>query len=416
MTAAIILERADLLLDQHRYKDAEHQIREALRLDPQNAEAYAMLARCYINNGQPREGIAAINEAIALDPLESFHFYLLAYAHHGLDENEAAIPNLEKAISLNPYAAEYHGFFAFLLLEQREYEKALEKANEGLALDPENLTCLNARSRALNRLRRVEAAIETMSEALAQHPDDDYTHTTVGWNYLERGVHQKARHHFVEALRINPNNEGARVGMKEALKSKIALYRWLLQYSFWMQNKGRRFQAIFPIALYVVFRILVAAFSSATSGSFTTPLIAIYFSLVALTWTIGSIANFVLLFDPMGKYALDLTERWTAITVVSSIVSGAALLMLHFSFPQFEGDLFLPSLILLSLSLPLSQLNYPLQFRDHSWHGWLALGLVAISPLAILFNFMLPSYGVVLFGVYAVGFLIYNWAGLSPSR
>jgi Tfp pilus assembly protein PilF len=71
-----------------------------------------------------------------------------------------------------------------------------------------------------------------MQTALSQDPDNEMTHATFGWNLLEKGRHKEATKHFLEALRIEPDYSSARSGLKEALKSKVPPYRWLLQYSF----------------------------------------------------------------------------------------------------------------------------------------------------------------------------------------
>ena len=40
--------------------------------------------------------------------------------------------------------------------------------------------------------------------------------------------------HFKETLRINPSLDWARAGMVETLKARNFIYRWLLQYFFFM--------------------------------------------------------------------------------------------------------------------------------------------------------------------------------------
>ena len=156
------------------------------------------------------------------------------------NDHAAAIENINKAVSMYPYAPEYYGMLSHIFIAEKNFRTALLKANEGLALDAENINCLNARSIALNKLKQTDAAIETMQNALAKDPENETTHATVGWNYLEKGKHKDAATHFREALRINPSSESAREGLKEALKSKIAPYRWILQYSFWINNKGKK--------------------------------------------------------------------------------------------------------------------------------------------------------------------------------
>src|SRR5215211_141289 len=142
---------------------------------------------------------------------------------------------------------------------------------------------------------------ETMRTALEQNPENEFTHTTIGWNFLEKGRHREAAGHFREALRIHPNLEGAQSGLKQALKSRIAPYRWLLQYSFWISNKGKNLQWILPFALFALMRIVIWALGR--DNQFTTAVMvvmALYLLFVITSWVINPIANFTLLFSQDG--------------------------------------------------------------------------------------------------------------------
>ena len=409
----VLLDRARLLLDQGRYKDAESEIRQALEYEPQNDYALALLGRCYINASRYDEGIDVMQKAISLDPNNDFYFYLIAFGYYHKDLYPNAVGNLEKAIRLNPYNAEYFGLLAHILLQKKEFEPALDKANEGLALDPENITCLNARSIALNKLKRTEDAIQTMQTALAQDPDNETTHATVGWNYLEKGKHKEATGHFLEALRIRPGYDNAKTGLKEALKSKVLPYRLLLQYSFWINNKGKKLQRAMPFIIYIIFRILVGLLNSndSTSG-LTWVLVGAYILFVVTSWTINSIANFFLLSHPIGKHALTNTEKWAAITSVPSLLLGLILLSLSVSGIAENtaySDLFIPGLVCVSLALPFSRIEYPIQFSGRTWKEWYSLALLATGFSSLIVYALAPALAQPIFIVYGVALIIYTW-------
>jgi tetratricopeptide (TPR) repeat protein len=412
-----MLERAELLLNQGRYKDAEQTIKKVLETEPENDHALSVLARCYLNNKRFDEGIAIIKDAIAIDPLNDFYFYLAGFGYYQKGVSDEAINQLKRAIRLNPYHAEYFGLLSFVYIEQKDFPLALEKADEGLALQADNITCLNARARALNKMRRTDDAIATMENALAQDPDNYVTHNTVGWNLLEKGRHKEAQKHFLEALRLYPELESARVGLKESLKSKIAPYRWLLQYSFWVSNRGKKLQVALPIILYIAFRLLIAIFSNFQgTAALGWVLAAVYLLFVVVSWSINSVANFFLLFHPLGKYALTVTERWTAITVVSALITGLILLSLA-SFTgiatgtAYDGGLFIAGLVCVSLALPLSEMQYPLRLKGKGWRTWAAAVLVGLGILSLAVFIAAPLF-YLLFGIYGVLFILYNWSSV----
>lgn len=410
------LERGDLLLEQGRYKDAESFIKQVLELEPENDEALAMLARAYINSGKIDEGIEVICKAISSEPNNSFYFYLLAFGYYHKNQLSVAIENLNKAIELNPYVAEYFGLLAHIFIEKREFEQALDKANEGLALDAENITCLNARSIALNKLKRTEAAIETMQNALAQDPDNEVTHTTVGWNFLEKGKHKEATNHFMEALRINPNFRSAKSGLKEALKSKILPYRLLLQYGFWIHNQGKGLQKAMPFIIYGIFRVLVLVFESNNSTSGLAWIVGgLYILFVVTSWVINPIANFFLLSHSIGKHALTNQERWAALTAVPVLLLGLFFLGVY-SFTDAGGythskNLFMPALVCISLALPFGRLNYPIHLKNNSWKEWYSIGLTGTGILSLLLYWIASAAILPIFAIYAIAFIIYTWVG-----
>jgi tetratricopeptide (TPR) repeat protein len=411
MDASSQLERASLLLEQGRYKDAEKQVRQVLEQDPNNDHALAILARCYMNEGQHDKGIEIVNKAISIEPNESFYFYLLGFAYYQKDMFLPAKEHLAKAIQLNPYNPEYFGLLAFIFFDEKNYEETLQKANEGLELDPENITCLNARSRALSKLKRNTEAEETISDTLSNDPDNVFTHTTVGWNYFERGNHKKAEHHFREALRIDPNFESARVGLKESLKSHFTPYKLIVQFSLWMSDKGKTFQWIFIIGLYVLFRVLRnVANTNSSLRPFLLPLIVFYFIFIFFTWIANPIANFFLLFHKDGKYSLTKSERILSVSTILLLVTGISLASYAFyGFASAPDNILYPGIILATLPIPLSRLDLPLNLNSKSIKFWYPFLLVVTGVIAIPIIFLIPATGSGLAVIYGIGLIIFTW-------
>ena len=412
----LLLERAKVLLEQNRNKDAIQQLQQVLNHEPQNDYALVLMGRCLYNQKKYNEGINFIKQAIALQPQEDYYFYLLAFGHYHKDENLVAQRMLSKALALNPYAADYFGLSALIHIEDVELKTALQKANEGLAIDPENITCLNARSTALNKLKQTDAAIETMKTALEQNPEDEFTHTTVGWNFLEKGRHKEAVHHFKEALRLHPNLENAQSGLKQALKSRIPPYRWLLQYSFWISNKGKNLQWILPIALFVFVRIVVTILGKDSNLTLAVmAVMALYLLFVVTSWVINPIANFTLLFNKDGKYALTNSEKWSAVSSVSALLIGLSVLLFTFFVTEaslLSFPMFVPGLICFSLALPLSNMEFPLSFKTKTGTSFVSLLLVTLGIVCLFMPFI-DDEGALFFQViYFIFFIGYNWSGL----
>ena len=411
MDVTALLDRANLLLEQGRHKDAEKQIKQVLEQEPNNDHALSILARCYMNNDEVDKGIEIINKAIAIAPNESFYFYLLGFGYFQKDMVLPAKTNLQKAIQLDPYNPEYFGMLSFIFLNEKEYDEALANANEGLELDPENITCLNARARALNKLKRTGEAIDTIGDSLSKDPDNKFTHATIGWNYFERGDQKKAAHHFREALRNDPNYESARLGLKESLKSNFTPYKLVLQFSMWMSEKGKNFQWIFFISIYVIFRI-VRSVAAANAGlrPFLLPLIVLYFVFIFFTWIANPIANFFLLFHKDGKYSLTKSETAIGVSTVALLVSGILLGCYAFYFFKEPPSEFLyPAIILATMSIPLGKIELPLDIRSRSIKVWYPAALIFLGILAIAVFFLNSEIAALLALVYGIALLIFTW-------
>lgn len=411
---APLLERANLLLAQGRPKDAERQLADALRIEPENDYALGLLARCKYDQKQYKEGIDIIQRAIHLEPHEGYYFYLLAFGYYQLDANASALRYLQRAVELSPWNAEFFGLWGLVLLDEKHFEQALQKANEGLAVDAENITCLNVRSTALNKLKRVDDAIETMQDALEKDPENAYTHTTVGWNLLEKGRHRDAATHFREALRLHPNLDGAREGLKQALKSRIPPYKWLLQYSFWINNKGKNARWAIPLGIY--FGVQVVSRLSETGGkswsTFGFAIGALYLLFVITSWVINPLANFFLLFHKDGKYALSNREKHNALLLIIALLSGLGLVLTGVLLPGGSQPVVLAGLVIMSLGLPLGHMDFPLRLKDNSAVQWFSMALVLLGLTATTFSLTgLPAAEAFLY-TYGGAFVLYTWASV----
>ncbi len=385
----IHIERGKLLLEQGRYPDAEKELKKALSSDPENDEALSLLGRLNLDKGQDNEALKLIEEALMLSPNEDYYHYLKAFALYKLGNYKKATVWVSQALALDNRNPGYFALFALILMEERKFTEALEMAENGLAIDPENITCLNVRTQALIKLGRTGEAIETIQATLAADPENDYSHTNAGFSYLEKGKHNQAASHFREALRLNPANMNARDGLKEALKSKIPPYRWLLQYDYWLNNKGKGARIFFILGIYFGIRLLAGMAEKMPKP--VTMLIYLVFGLyvlmVIISWLIKPLGNLFLSLHPEGKYAVTPNEKMNAYTVFGALVLGLAMLLLSLLLPNEGKKLLMAGIVMASMSIPLGMLRYPLkQFTSFTkqWVGLICAGMGLLAVMGLL--------------------------------
>lgn len=124
----------------HRIKDDEGAIRDfekAIQINPNDAEAYYMLAQLYLAQNRLHEALESINQAIRFNSQE-FEFYdTRSEIHISMDKYSDAIDDLNKAILLNDKSVRLHMmrskcYQKLADLEQDEEKKAhyLTKAKD----------------------------------------------------------------------------------------------------------------------------------------------------------------------------------------------------------------------------------------------------------------------------------------------
>jgi Flp pilus assembly protein TadD len=382
-------------------------------MEPENDEALSLLARIKMDTGKPAEALTLIEKALSLDPEEDYYLYLKSFAFYHLNRLEEATKAVNEAIAFNPWQPGYYSLYSFILIQNRHFDLALQKANEGLAIDAEDVNCLNARTQALIKLNRSSEAFETIQNTLAADPENDYSHTNAGFSFLEKGKHKQAAGHFREALRINPANMHARDGMKEALRSKIAPYRWLLQYEYWLQNKGKNMRVIFVLGLFFGIRFLLAAATSVPKplAILIYIIFGLYLLMVIVSWLIKPIANLFLTFHPEGKYAVTESEKIISYTVISSLLAGIVCFVVYSLTPDDDGKWIMTGFLFASLALPFSYIRYPLSNFSKSTKQWIGLSTIFLGVLAITGTAIMPllGFGAAMVVIYGPVWVIGTW-------
>ena len=298
--------------------EAEKEVKKALSENPNDAYALALLASCKLSQKEIKEALSLAERAFSFAPDNSFVVYMLARAHYLNQDTDKARWAIQEGLKLAPDQSIFYS-----LLSQVEYYKenwalALEAAESGLEVDAENVDLINLRAQSLIKLNRKAEAAATMDYALHKAPEDSWSHSNRGWVSIERDQYDEAIEQFKEALRLDPTNQSAMAGLKEAIKGKNILYRIVLKYFLWMEKLQEKGRWGVVIGAYLIYRVVLALNRSYPEFSiFLVPIIAFYITFAFATWIGIPIANLFLRFHPLGKMALTKDER------IGSIIVGA---------------------------------------------------------------------------------------------
>jgi tetratricopeptide (TPR) repeat protein len=398
-----LMERASLLFEQQRYKEAEKNLLEVLAIEPDNISGLNLLAEIKIQNEEYDDALMIINNAIGIVPDYDVLYYTKARILLNQNKIKLALEASKEALSLDPYDPNNHALLGLILNHSKQFEDALNAANEALEIDGSHILALNVRSTALLKLNRKEDSFSTIEGALNEDPNNSYTHANFGWGLLEKGETDKALVHFKEALKNDPNSEFAQAGMAEALKSKYLIYKWFLKYSFWMSNLTSKNQWIFIIGFYLISRVLRSVSESNQAlQPYLTPVIILLAIFAFSTWIIQPLSNLLFRLNKFGKHLLTSDE------IKSSNLVGISLIILFLGLITMFLNVNFGTAITVfgfTMMIPLSR------FFDKPTHFFLSygIGLLVVGIIALFIVFISDELFNSFTIIYLVGFIAFQW-------
>ncbi len=192
------------------------------------------------------------------------------------------------------------------------FAEAEQTARAGLSFDPDNEDCRNVLALSLNLQGRREQAGVAVNDLLELNPVNPYAHVNAGYLALHQGKIDKARDHFVEALRIEPRNTNAQGGLAETIKATNPPYRWLIAWGVWMNDIGAKYRWGLILGLLLVVNLVPA-------------LVPFYLALLLWNWLTSPISTAYLLLHKTGRYLVPVEDRPYAIAILVCLVAAVAL-------------------------------------------------------------------------------------------
>jgi tetratricopeptide (TPR) repeat protein len=171
---------------------------QAIQKDPNYAQAYASISRCYAQIGHWEllpsneaflQAERFAEKAIQLDPsLPESHLALgLVLLYHKWDFQGAGI-EIRRAIELSPNLVDSHLDLAFLLAALGRFEEAVVESKRALELDPLSAyTCTRAGT-ILTTSYHYDEAIEVLRNAIELDPNTALVRLNLGMAYVKKGM------------------------------------------------------------------------------------------------------------------------------------------------------------------------------------------------------------------------------------
>ena len=306
-----IIQRVEILFRQKRYQDAINTLKDYLAQYPDDFYASYYLANAYLFTYKGKEARIIAQQLLVDNPESDQILYLLAQIDILEERNEEAESKARELIQRNAEDPDHYILLGRIKYRQRYLDDALSYIEQALELDAQNIEAHNLRILITQQIGASRAAQDSIDEILAIDPENPTTIANQGIQHLHQGKVNDALDEFKEALSIQPTNEIARYGMKEALKSKNIIYRLFSLYERNMAKLSGNKIWIFIIGSYIALQLInrAAENTEGISKLIFTVLTVTIVSLFLLTWVVNPLMNLVLFTNRYGKILLNDDEK-----------------------------------------------------------------------------------------------------------
>ena len=189
---------------EHRFERAETDLKEATRLDPQDADSQAGYAQALNGQGRFSEAIIGFGEALKLAPNDVRYLSARCWARGGEGKDfPAALADCNRAIQLKPRYAVAYDSRGFVYLRLGKDAQATKDYSTALKIQPRRATALLGRGVAEFHLGQITQAAADIREARKIDPEVDDIYILAG--VLQEGCRSKGGPCDLPAfLRPNP--------------------------------------------------------------------------------------------------------------------------------------------------------------------------------------------------------------------
>ncbi len=264
----ILFQRGLVMLEiKEDYEAAIHDLSEAEKLNPQNAEVLHHLAEAYRYHGEHEKGIQYSDRAIAIDSSRWIYYSTRGLCHYAL-KNYAEARDDHAVVVEN----DYQFTDAWIRkgnchLSLGEFEEAIECFQTVMGWSDVSITHFNI-SLAQFKMNNITGALESIQHYISLEPEDADGHLVLGDIYRVMGDMEKACVEYCHGSDLNPQDDIIALAAAQSLYTekkheRILIYLeriplsnpnflWVLLTRVWVHLERREWlQALKLLNLYV---------------------------------------------------------------------------------------------------------------------------------------------------------------------
>jgi tetratricopeptide (TPR) repeat protein len=207
------------------YDLAIARLSDAIRLAPDDAEAWGKRGEAYASKGDDGHALSDCAQAIKLAPASSAAYRRCGHVHIQAKDFERAIADYDTAIKLDPRVASAYEYRGCAYFHLSQTDRAISDYDQSLTLDPSSSDTYVLRGNAWLEKGDIDRARDDYNRAVQADPGNAYAYVSRGYAASFSGHLDDAIADYNRAIEIDPTYKEAYRYRDQALQYK-GFNRW----------------------------------------------------------------------------------------------------------------------------------------------------------------------------------------------
>jgi tetratricopeptide (TPR) repeat protein len=202
----LYISRASSLLAVGRVEEAKAEIEKALKVDPNNSQAFGLQSIIAVTQNEKDKAISLAKEAVENDPKSASALIALSYAQQASFDLKDSLESLKQAVQVEPENALAWARLAELHMSFGELDEALNTANKAVSLDPNVSRTQTVLGYAYLTQVNIKEAKATFGKAIELDQADPLPRLGLGLAKIRDGDLHGGRREIEIAATLDPGN------------------------------------------------------------------------------------------------------------------------------------------------------------------------------------------------------------------
>ncbi|MDD5583427.1 MAG: tetratricopeptide repeat protein [Candidatus Omnitrophica bacterium] len=156
----------------------------------------------FVENKKFTEATGELKKALAIDPNLAEAYRIFGYLYAAQDNPHEAITSFKKALQIAPQYVDAYVGLGDMYVSIGKSEDALLQYTEALKLNPDNMEAERGMGFVYNALGRYEEAIEAFKKVIARFPNYGEAYAGIGYAYAFSGQYDEAKSSLQKAREL----------------------------------------------------------------------------------------------------------------------------------------------------------------------------------------------------------------------